>query len=120
MEKIAEIKEWLEKRNFTYVEIFEDSVDKIYNLLIGNIFVEPTNNIEYLYYGVYFIRQKDEEKAIKYYNIAVKNGSIPAMINLGLYYRKKGDDDNIVRYLSMASDLGDAYAIIIVYTIMKI
>jgi len=73
---------------------------RIYNLFANNKILEPTDNYDYYYLGVYY-QYIDEKYDLmkKYYLYAIDKNIIGAMENLGIYY------ENIER----KSDLAEKY-----------
>jgi TPR repeat protein len=107
MAKPEEIKNWLKKNHYAYVEIPNESLDKIHNLLISDKFEEPNKEIEYRYFGIYCTKIKDEEKAEKYLKLAIELGNIIAAGDLGRYYEYKGYVQNMIRCYTFASEHGN-------------
>ena len=107
MEK--EIKNFIEDYGSIYIKINdEQSIKKIYDLLINNIIVEPINDIEYLYFGFYYQEViKDFEIMLKYYLKAIQKGNSDAMFNLGSYYKEQGDYKQMEKYYLEAINNGD-------------
>src|SRR3989304_2324530 len=83
----------------------EESIKKIHNLFFNNIFVEPENVIEYLYFGWYYHYVKEDyDQMKKYYLMAIDKGNCYAMNSLADYYKKIKDYDQMKKYYSMAID----------------
>lgn len=111
MEKITAIKKWLKKKRYSYVDIPEKSIDKIYDLLFYNIYIEPNESTEYLYFGLYCDYQEDYDKMMELYQKAIDYGNTWAMINLGWYYCYLcNDHKSALKYYNMAIDLGNHIA----------
>src|SRR3972149_8158920 len=96
------IEELLTKKKFIYTKIEnEDSLNKIYNLLINDIFEEPKLGVEYLYYGHHYNFKKDYIRMKKYYFMAIYYDYSYAMKLLGNYYKHNKDDENMKKYYLM-------------------
>jgi tetratricopeptide (TPR) repeat protein len=103
----------IRKDNISYIKIKnQDSLTKIYNLFKYKIFTEPTNEIEYLYYGVYYKIVKDYGLMKKYYLMAIdKKNDSNAMNNLGNYYKKVEKDYGLMKkYYLMAISQNNSFA----------
>jgi len=107
----------LNKYNLKYVKIEnENSLEKIYNLfknIFKNIFnEEPTTDIEYFYYGVYYqYTEKNYDLMKKYYLMAIELNDSNAMNNLGYYYQYiEKNYDLMKKYYLMAIELNKYYA----------
>ena len=91
-----------------YVKIEnENSLEKIYNLFKSNIFEEPSTDIEYFYYGIYYqYFEKNYELMKKYYLMAIKLNHPDAMFNLARYYQYTEENyDLMKKYYLMAIEL---------------
>ena len=137
--KMDTIKEILDLHRYAYYPIPEESIEKIHQLLKNNVLFEVTYDIEYYYYGFYYMIRKNKEKAIyylskgmnsacfyalgsyyhstpnipemkKYYIKAIVLGNENAMNNLGHYYLNK-NHSKAVKYLKMAIVNGSIVAI---------
>ena len=108
---LESIKEYLCKNNFIYIDIPEESIENIYNLLINNIKKEVSNDIECLYYGIYYKIKKDYDLMKKYYLMSINNNNSYAMNNLGFYYQNIVKDYNkMKKYYLMSIENGNSYA----------
>jgi TPR repeat protein len=58
----------------------------------------------------YYYEDKDDEKMMKYYKMAIENGNSEAMNNFGYYFYKKGDYENMMKYLMMAIEKNNSNA----------
>lgn len=101
--------------NLKYVTIADGSIEKIYNLWINEIFVEPDNEIEYLYFGSYYVHKSpiiDHELVKKYYTRAIEEGNVPAIYDLGKYYGTIEKNNELMKkYLLLAIEKhGDTIA----------
>ena len=107
--------DYLDKNDDSYIyEIYpiddENSLRKIYDLFIDDIFVEPELDIEFLYYGYYFNGKGDYEQMKRYYFIAIYKGYSEAMFRLGNFYYEQNDFKNMKIYLKMAIEKKDSSA----------
>jgi TPR repeat protein len=89
----------------------EDSIKKIYDLLINTKIFEPINAIENHYLGWYYcIINKNYDLVPKYYLMAIDLGNTISMVNLGNYYLKIDKNNDLAKkYYFMAINNGDAY-----------
>tara|TARA_R110001599_G_scaffold54300_1_gene151116 strand:+ start:1090 stop:1962 length:873 start_codon:yes stop_codon:yes gene_type:complete len=85
---MEELKNCLEKYGLIYVPIDgEDSLTKIYNLWVNNIFEEPELQTEIFYYGSYYQNvEKNYDLMKKYYLLGIKLNDVLSMHNLANYY----------------------------------
>jgi len=102
------------KQNYLkYIKIEnETSLEKIYNLFINNIFEEPSKDIEYLYYGVYYQKiEKNYDLMKKYYLMAIELNHSDAMNSLAFYYKNTEKNYELMKkYYLMAIELNDSDA----------
>jgi len=104
----------LNKYNLIYLKIEnENSLEKIYNLFKNifknNIFEEPSTDIEYFYYGVYYETiGKNYDLMKKYYLMAIELNNSKAMNNLAGYYQYiEKNYDLMKKYYLMAIQLNN-------------
>ena len=96
------------------LKIPEESIKKIYELLINDNFIEPTTDIEYYYYGWYYEKKynwrhenkKEKENMLKYYLMSIEEGNSYSMFVLGHHYKMEGDTENMIKYFLMAAENG--------------
>jgi len=108
--KLAEIKEFISKNGYDYEPInkdLEESINKIHNLLIKDIFEEATTGIEHLYFGIYYKIKQKYETMKEHLFIATYTGFVQAMYILGNHYREQKDYENMLKYYQMACDKGE-------------
>jgi TPR repeat protein len=108
MDKLEEIKNYLQDKGYNYIKIPEESTDEIYQLYINNVEKKVKNDIEYLYFGMYYQINKNYDKMKKYYLMAIKKGNSLAMNNLGLYYKEIENNYELAKkYYLMAIENGN-------------
>jgi hypothetical protein len=109
---IVGIKQFLSTNKYRFINIDnEDSIKNIYELVINDVIFEPTTAMEMLYTGVYHEYKKDYDTMKKYYLMAVENGNISAMKNLGNYYNNiEKEYDLMKKYYLMAIENGNVRA----------
>jgi hypothetical protein len=56
--------------------------------------------------GVYYMEEKSDELAIKYFTEAVEKGEPNAMSNFGAWYLERGDEPNAIKYFTMGAENG--------------
>jgi len=103
----------LNKYNSKCVKIEnENSLEKIYNLFKSNIYEEPSTDVEYLYYGVYYqYTEKNYDLMKKYYLMAIELNHSDAMNNLADYYEyTEKNYDLMKKYYLMAIELNHSDA----------
>jgi predicted DNA-binding WGR domain protein len=105
-----EIKDFIESKSGTYVQIPIGSIKKIHNLYFSGKITDVIHPMEMLYFGLYFDYQKDHDTMKKYYLMAIKNDNIYAMGNFGNYYKKQKDYDNMKKYYLIAIKKGYSYS----------
>ena len=92
----------LEKYDLKYVKIENNnSLTKIYNLFKSNIFEEPSTDIEYYYYAIYYqYTEKNYDLMKKYYLMAIELNDSESMYYLGWYYKyiEKNDQTFVELY----------------------
>lgn len=106
---VERIKNYLEENSYVYDGgINDEEIRIIYDLIFNNIVNDVGNNIKLLsYYGVYYSINNNYELMKKYYLIAIDNGDIDAMYNLGRHYEDiENDYDLMKEYFLMAIDNG--------------
>lgn len=118
MDKLTQVKNFLDYHVFRYDEILSDKcLDIIHDLLINNI--KPTNellqelddDVIYLFYGIYYERiEENIEKSIGYYLLSANKGNHHAMNNLGRCYEDLEEYDLVMKYYLMAIDKGSVRA----------
>ena len=113
------------KRRFLHIidfpEIKENSLKKIHDLFIHNIFLEPEGSKELFYYGVYYqdvenhlgwhhyTVDKNYDLMKKYYLMGVELGNSTVMNNLGNYYQHVEKNYGLMKkYYLMAIELGNS------------
>ena len=106
------LEEIIDKLNFKYVPVEENSYEKILNLFDKNILYEPLTSNEFLYLGVYYKVNKNDSEAIKFYVKSAEMNNMHAMYNLGNYYDKVKDYVKSKEYYIKASELGNTSAMI--------
>ncbi len=87
-----QIKIKLHNNHLAYYEIEDDmSLRNVYNLVINNIWFQPKNRVEYLYYGVYYdLIKKDRETSLRAYIISIKYyNDYRAMLNLCWHIKRE-------------------------------
>lgn len=114
-EKRKELKKAFSKHNII-VEIDEDaSLEKVHALVIHNIFTEPSNSVEYDYYGIYYHHiQRDYDKTKMYYLMAINEKNYNSMNNLANYYyniEKKYDQAKEL-YMIAVNNNNNIYAMV--------
>jgi len=90
MSEKEEIINFLKNNSYNYVEINDESIPKIYNLLINDTHFEPKVSIEYFYYGSYYKIKGDYDMMKKYYMDGAKfnDENRPKILyNLGHHYQ---------------------------------
>lgn len=102
---MEEIKKFLEKYNYNFVEIEDCDIEPIRECIVNGIFKENQNNMVNHYYGVYCRCIGDHENMIKYYNLA---NNIYSLINLAYYYENLNDAENTKIYYDLASTTPNA------------
>ena len=102
----TEISVYCCKKNYTFVPIPSESIETIYNLLFNNKISEPETDIEMLYYGLYNKIRSDDEKAIKYFQMAIEHGNRYAMFNMAVICKDLDDLVNMKKYYLMATGKG--------------
>jgi len=103
----------LKQYYLNYVKIEnENSLEKIYNLFKNNIFKEPSTDIEYFYYGVYYqYTEKNYDLMKKYYLMAIELNNSNAMYYLALYYQYIENNYELMKkYYLMAIELNNSDA----------
>ena len=82
------------------------------NIFKNNIFEEPSTDIEYYYYGVYYDEiEKNYDLMKKYYLMAIQLNHSSAMFNLAWYYQyTKENYDLMKKYYLMAIELNNSDA----------
>jgi hypothetical protein len=106
-----QIIDFIKNKSNVYVDIDnEESIEKIYKLLINNIIYEPTNAIENHYLGWYYAKIKqDYDQMKKYYMIGIDNGNTHSINNLGGHYQKiEINYDLMKKYYLMGIDCGNS------------
>jgi len=94
----------------------ENSLEKIYNLFKNifknNIFEEPSTDIEYFYYGVYYkIIEENYDLMKKYYLMAIELNHPNSIVNLAYYYEIiEKNYDLMKKYYLMAIKLNNSSA----------
>jgi len=101
------IKNFLTQHDMIYVDIDTESIKKINDLLVNNIYNEPLTSMEMLYYGLYYKINKDYVKMKKYYLMAIEKGNDIAMYNLAKYYEKTKNNVEMEKYYLMAIEKGN-------------
>lgn len=95
-----------------YGEFFDSSIDYNMELLKRGI---NNSNDRMLTLGASYYKAGDFEKAMYYFDVAEKRGSIQAKFNLGYMYRNglgvKSDIQKAVNYYFEAADAGDQKAV---------
>lgn len=105
----AELIKLLNDKKLIYCKIEDDaSLNKIYNLYLHNIFVEPITPVECNYYGLYYqYINSDSDLMKKYHIMAIEKGNSWAMHNLALYYKDiEQDYEQMKKYFLMAIGKG--------------
>jgi predicted DNA-binding WGR domain protein len=54
----------------------------------------------------YYEKQNDYSNMVKYYLLAIEQGNIASMTNIGLHYEIQKDYDNMLKYYLIAIDKG--------------
>ena len=94
---------WCDDHDLKYLKIEStDSLAKIHNLLIKDIFSEPVEIVELIYTGGYFRLKQDPEKMMKFFLIAVDKGNSNAMVSIGWHYYTIKDYENMKKFYLMA------------------
>ena len=108
------IKSYCENK-FTYIPFIplpEESIERVYKLLIKHKFHEPETDIEMLYSGNYYEEQRDHDNAKKYFLMAIEKGNRDAMYYLGWHYLYfEMDYKNMEKYWLMAYEKGNIESI---------
>lgn len=105
MEK--EIKEYLLNNGFGYVVIPDVHIIAIHNLLFKDIINALPNDVVLLYHGAYYRIKGDYDTMLKYYLMAIDQGSHHAIHNLIRHYSNYEDLQNIIKYHLMLIDCND-------------
>jgi hypothetical protein len=98
---------FIKNKNNVHIDIEnEDSIKKIYELLINDIIYDPINIIENYYLGWYYCKVKQEYDLMKkHYLICIEHNDNNAMNNLGCYYMNiEKNYDLTKKYYLMAAD----------------
>lgn len=78
---------WLREKEWDYLKIEnEESVQKIYNLLLNDFIFDPQNEVEMIYLATYHCTNKKYDLVEKYYLMAIDCGNVDAMTCLGYFY----------------------------------
>lgn len=102
------IKEELKKYHVGYLDIVDEkSLKAISKLFTNDVLIEPHNEIEYVYLGIYYqYKLKNFEQAVKCYLEAIERYQNKiAMVKLGNYYHKSQNYQAMEKYYLMAIDL---------------
>jgi tetratricopeptide (TPR) repeat protein len=113
--KLNKINDYINKNNFVILNIPNENINNIYDLYFNNNIREIDNDIECLYYGIYYKINKNYELMKKYYLMAIENNATHsnsyAMNNLGSYYYDiEKDYDLMKKYYLMAIEKGNCNA----------
>lgn len=92
----------MEEHDLFYVEIDDQSLRKIYNLWVDDIFEDPVTELEFFYFGLYYCCIKSYDQMLKYYLPAIEMGNSEAMYALGRYYEDDEQYDQMKKYYLMA------------------
>src|SRR5438093_9527516 len=107
----TEIKNVLLNNNSHYYHIdYPESLIKIRELFFNKKLFEPTNDIEFLYLGMYYDCIKDYDLMEKNYLKAIELGNSSSMFTFGSYFYEKGDFQKMLLYFKMAANKGDIRA----------
>ena len=100
MSRKQEIRTFVELHKCQFIEIEnEESVNKVYELLINNNPVPIDKPIEYLYYGWFYQHVNMDPIKMKYfYTLGIEKKEIYCIINLASYY--KNNKNNLEKYES--------------------
>jgi TPR repeat protein len=105
--KEEEIIKYLKNNNYKYVKIDEKLINKIYNLLINNKDFKREEDVEYLYYGVYyFLNNRKGEMVNMYEKLLNKKRfynkyseyALYGILNLAKYYENENDFEKSKKY----------------------
>jgi len=100
----------LNKINYLKIEN-KNSLEKIYNLFKNKIFEEPTIDLEYSYYGVYYYIEKNYDLMKKYFSMAIELNYSHAMNSLAFYYKNiEKNYDLMKKYYLMSIGLNNSHA----------
>jgi TPR repeat protein len=108
-EKADHIIKYFDLNKFdTVLFIYEDTIDEVYKVIFENEKVnEKSNNEEYFsYLGCYYELEDDDEKAVKYYKMAIDKGDNEAVYNLGYYYQQNRQFKEMMECYIKAIDNG--------------
>ena len=111
MDKLDEIKKYLKNKKINYIEIPDESINKIYQLYINNNKEEIETCIENYYYDTFYYINKNYNKMKKYYFTAINMQSnmqsnmhsnndyviYNIWLNLGVYYEKIEKDYDLMK-----------------------
>ncbi len=56
-------------------------------------------------------KEIDEEKALKYYEMAAEEGYVFAYNNIGLYYERHNNEKEALKYFDLSASLGESWAL---------
>lgn len=113
--KEQELIQQIRKYNLTYVKIESpDGLVKIHKLFSNSdqdVVDQPQNAEEFLYFGVYYEKVKQDYAKMKScYLAAIKLNNVYAMKNLACYYRNKHKYKLAKQYFQMAANQNDSAA----------
>lgn len=101
---------WCVKNNNIYIKINnEKSIKVIHDLFFNNMITVVLDEIECLYYGIWFYEKKEYDIAKNYYLriIEKNNHNIDALHMLSRVYRKTNDLDNMIKYALKSIEKGE-------------
>ena len=115
-----ELRYFIEKKGYKFFSIITDiQIKSLHDLYLNNneLAIDDDNDDNdgnYLFYvGIYYnLFNKNIDKMLKYYLMAVEKGNDKAMFNLGGFYQKENNREEMFKYYYMAIEKGNMYPIL--------
>src|SRR5271154_609215 len=95
-----------------YIEIPEESINKIYDLFIFHTIYPVTNAIEALYLGIFHACNNNYDAMKEAYMLSFGLGNTHAMNKLGHYYERTGNYEDMKKCYLLTIEKGDADAMV--------